>query len=256
MIQLAAFRSAQPSKARSYARRALCLGAGLLLASALIGFVELPLFRGMGSFLIVEDPLEPAAAIIALGGHVPFREMEAAKLYREGWAPQVIVVRAAANAEAEALQALKIKKEDDWELSTRVLMQQGVPKSAIVVPAQARDRHARGVAGGLHGSASQGCPRHSRDFEISHAANSSHVELCQRRQITAHRSRGKRRPFRSGTLVAKAQLRFSCRAGISGAGQLLCRVSGRHGTMRAKSAPILRSAEFGLRIADFLTSDF
>ena len=122
MILLSAFRSAQPTKAQLYARRALCLGAGLLFGIVLVGFVELPLFRGMGSFLIVEDPLEPAAAIVSLGGHVPFREMEAAKLYRDGWAPQVIVVRAAANAEAEALQALKINREDEWELSTRVLI--------------------------------------------------------------------------------------------------------------------------------------
>jgi uncharacterized SAM-binding protein YcdF (DUF218 family) len=109
----------------------------LLFAIVLVGLIEVPLLRGMGSFLIVEDPLEPAAAIVSLGGHVPFREMEAAKLYREGWAPRVIVVRAAANAEAEALQALKIHREDDWELSIRVLIEQGVPKSAIVVPAQA-----------------------------------------------------------------------------------------------------------------------
>jgi uncharacterized SAM-binding protein YcdF (DUF218 family) len=131
-----AFRSAQPTKAQFYSRRTLYIGAGLLFGIVLVGFVELPLFRGIGSFLIVEDPLEPAAAIVSLGGHLPFREMEAAKLYRDGWAPQVIVVRAAPSAEFEALQALKINKEQEWEASIRVLIQQGVPNSAIIVPEQ------------------------------------------------------------------------------------------------------------------------
>ena len=106
----------------------------MLFGIVLVGSVELPLFRGIGSFLVVEDPLEPAAAIIPLGGQIPFREMEAAKLYRDGWAPRVIIVRAALSAEAAALQALKIKKAEGWEVSDEVLRQQGVPASAIVVP--------------------------------------------------------------------------------------------------------------------------
>lgn len=114
--------------------RVLWLGAILLVAIALAGFAHASLFRGVASFLIVEDPLEPAAAIVALGGQLPFREMEAARLYRAGWAPQVIIVREAPSAESQALEALKIKRQQEWELSTRVLIQQGVPNSAIVFP--------------------------------------------------------------------------------------------------------------------------
>ena len=105
------------------------LMAGLLLAS----FAGAPILRGIASFLIVEDSLERAAAIVALAGQTPFREMEAAKLYRAGLAPQVVIVRDPPSAETEALRELGIKKRQGWELSREVLIQQGVPASAIVV---------------------------------------------------------------------------------------------------------------------------
>jgi uncharacterized SAM-binding protein YcdF (DUF218 family) len=106
------------------------LAAGLLLAV----FARAPILRGIASFLIVEDSLERAAVIVALRGQTPFREMEAAKLYRAGLAPQVVIVRGAPSAESEALRELGFKTRQAWELSREVLIQQGVPASAIVAP--------------------------------------------------------------------------------------------------------------------------
>jgi uncharacterized SAM-binding protein YcdF (DUF218 family) len=125
---------AQASKGRFLTRRTLRRAAILLLGIALVGVGAAPMFRGVASLLIVEDSPEHAAAIVSLGGKLPFREMEAAKLYREGWAPHVIIVRAAPSAEAEMLRALEIKSPQEWELSGEVLRQQGVPVSAIVIP--------------------------------------------------------------------------------------------------------------------------
>jgi uncharacterized SAM-binding protein YcdF (DUF218 family) len=105
----------------------------VLVASFLLaGFASAPVLRGIADFLIVEDSLEHATAIVPLGGQTPFREMEAAKLYRAGWAPQVVIVRTAPNAESEALRGLGIKERQDWELRREVLIRQGVPASAIV----------------------------------------------------------------------------------------------------------------------------
>jgi uncharacterized SAM-binding protein YcdF (DUF218 family) len=105
------------------------LVAGLLLA----GFARVPILRGIALFLIVEDPLEHAAAIVPLAGQTPFREMEAAKLFRAGLAPQVVIVQGAPNAESEALRDLGIRTRGGWDVSREVLIQQGVPASAIVV---------------------------------------------------------------------------------------------------------------------------
>ena len=89
--------------------------------------------RGFASFLIVEDSLERAAAIIVLAGHLPFREMEAANLYRAGLAPQMIIVRPARSAESEALELAGINKPEPWELSREFLIKQGVPAKDILV---------------------------------------------------------------------------------------------------------------------------
>jgi hypothetical protein len=63
-------------------RRALTCASFILAGVVLAGFGRMPILREIASFLIVEDPLQPADAIIALGGQTPFHEIEAAKLYR------------------------------------------------------------------------------------------------------------------------------------------------------------------------------
>lgn len=115
-------------------RRLLFSLAPALSSIALVGFAYVPILREAASFLIVEDSLKTAVAIVALAGQTPFRELEAAKLYREGWAPQVVLVREAPSDESEALKVLNIKKVQAWEIARVVLIQQGVPASSILVP--------------------------------------------------------------------------------------------------------------------------
>lgn len=105
-----------------------------MAATLLAGFGHVPILREIASFLIVEDSLQPAAAIVALGGQAPFRQIEAAKLYHAGWAPIVFIVREGASDESHALQELGITTLPEWELSRKVLIHRGVPASAIVVP--------------------------------------------------------------------------------------------------------------------------
>ena len=62
--------------------------------SILAGMLVFALFRQtilsqVGALLIVEDPLRQAIAIISLAGQTPFREIEAAQLYRQGWAREL-----------------------------------------------------------------------------------------------------------------------------------------------------------------------
>src|SRR5262245_37731693 len=126
--------SAPRSMLFSRKRRAPWLGAALLVVITVAGFAHASLFRGVASFLIVEDPLEPAAAIVALGGQAPFRQIEAARLYRAGWAPLVFVVQEGPSDEAAARRELGIEVVPGSELSRQVLLRRGVPASAIVVP--------------------------------------------------------------------------------------------------------------------------
>ena len=114
--------------------RTLWCGVVLLASILLVGFAYVPILREVASFLIIEDSLEPAAAIVPLGGQIPFREIEAARLYHAGWAPLVVIVPGARREEERALHDLQIEVSEPWELSREVLLQQGVPASAILVP--------------------------------------------------------------------------------------------------------------------------
>jgi len=109
-------------------------GGGLLAGAALLVFGYAPLLRGIAAFLVVEDSLEPASAIVVLGGQAPFREMEAARLYRAGWAHRVVMIRPSRLQEQQALQKLGVAVQEGWELSREVLIRLGVPPSAIFVP--------------------------------------------------------------------------------------------------------------------------
>ena len=92
-----------------------------------------PILRALGSFLVVEDRLHPAAAIIPLAGEgePPLRELEAARLYRAGWAPLVIVVRKGRKSELENVRPPSTRPQHPSELTTAVLIREGVPASAI-----------------------------------------------------------------------------------------------------------------------------
>lgn len=105
----------------------------LLVLIALAVWTFPRLLPWLGAYLVAEDPLEPAAAIVVTGGHVPFRAMEAASLYRQGWASRVVLFRAYLWPEDRALQALGIPVREEWQVNREVLLKLGVPASAIVV---------------------------------------------------------------------------------------------------------------------------
>ena len=110
-----------------------------LLILVLVAFVTLlvlghrPLLRALGTYLVVEDSLEPAAAIVVTGGHTPFRAMEAANLYHQRWAPRVVLIRSYMWPEDRALQMLGIFVPQEWQINREVLIKLKVPTSAIVV---------------------------------------------------------------------------------------------------------------------------
>ena len=89
------------------------------------------IFLGVGRWLVVEDPLEKAQAIVVLSGRIPMRAKEAARLYNAGYAPQIWLTRA--NEPAASLQEMHIAYIGEDFFNTRVLMHEGVPSNAIRV---------------------------------------------------------------------------------------------------------------------------
>jgi uncharacterized SAM-binding protein YcdF (DUF218 family) len=84
-----------------------------------------------GSWLVVEDPLQHAHAVVVLGGQVPFRAMEAARVYQQGWAREVWVTQNAAHEDQIALSKMGIERPTDGDYSVLVLDHLGVPREAV-----------------------------------------------------------------------------------------------------------------------------
>lgn len=103
------------------------------MAVAAVVFARGPVLHAMASVLIVQDPLEPAAVIVVLGGHFPIRALEAAELYRAGWAPRVVVTKGPPSDAADDLLELGIEPPAEWRLNRQVLQRMGVPPAAVVV---------------------------------------------------------------------------------------------------------------------------
>jgi len=87
----------------------------------------------VGYWLVVADPLKNAQAIVVLSGDVPFRAMEAASIYRQGWAPKVWLTRAIRPAQEEALAQLGIEFVRGEAYNREVLVRLGVSAKAIRV---------------------------------------------------------------------------------------------------------------------------
>ncbi|MGB2621992.1 MAG: YdcF family protein [Candidatus Acidiferrum sp.] len=113
-----------PSRRRPACRIALgLLGAALLVAVLFFLFV--------GRWLVVEDPLQKAQAIVVLSGRMPIRAMEAAKLYREGYAPKVWLTHSTEPGASLAPLGIQYVGEDSYD--KQVLAHEGVPPDAIRV---------------------------------------------------------------------------------------------------------------------------
>ena len=85
----------------------------------------------VGQWLVVQDPLQPSRAIVVLSGQMPFRAMEAARLYHDGLAPEVWLTRGVSPAEEAALRRLGIEYPREETYSIQVLKRLGVPDASI-----------------------------------------------------------------------------------------------------------------------------
>lgn len=119
-------------------RRAVAVGtvlAAVLLAAAL----RVPVLRAMGSYLVAETPLQPAAGIVVLAGGMPFREQEGARLFLAGWAPTIVLVAGAEKERDRALHEVGLASLDEVQNRAQTLERLGVPSTALRVARGAAD---------------------------------------------------------------------------------------------------------------------
>jgi uncharacterized SAM-binding protein YcdF (DUF218 family) len=117
------------------ARAANIRQGGILLAIISVVLVlggmwlaRLPILRGIAVLWIVSDEIEPADAIVVLGGGLDVRPFAAASLYERGFAA-LILVSNPKESSAEVQDAVPA----DSELNREVLLKLGVPASSIML---------------------------------------------------------------------------------------------------------------------------
>lgn len=125
-----------PSGSRRRVRLALGLVFILLAAAAVAAFL------GVGRFMAAEDPLEKSDAIFVFSGTRVERPLEAFELYRAGWAPRVVVTRAVAEQAMSLVEERGIRVASDFDLNKTVLLQLGMPESALITPDRIHDNTA------------------------------------------------------------------------------------------------------------------
>ena len=85
-----------------------------------------PLLTGFANLWIVNDSPAKADAIVVLGGGLKYRPAAAAKLYLEGYAPKILTTDVALRPSEQ-----KGLKQPERDLTRKILLNQGVPDSAI-----------------------------------------------------------------------------------------------------------------------------
>ena len=104
----------------------------LLLAIVVLAYVfSTPLLTAMGQYLIDEELLDKADAMVVLAGSIPDRILEAVALYKEGYAPRIFLSRGRNPAGYGQLAALGVHVPRQFELNRSVAEQSGVPSSVI-----------------------------------------------------------------------------------------------------------------------------
>lgn len=94
--------------------------------SILLGLV---FFFCVGRWLVVEDPLVRGRAIVVLSGRMPVRAIEAAQLYRKGYAPEIWFT--CSKEPGATLEEMGIHFQGEDYYNARILIHEGVPQEAI-----------------------------------------------------------------------------------------------------------------------------
>ncbi len=115
----------QPKTRR--ARLALKWLAGLLAVVAVLFLLRAPLLSGIAEAWMVNAPLAKSDAIVVLGGDPNSRAFEAVRLYRDGWAPTILVM----NPKLQATDRLGVTMSQG-EMTRRILTN-AVPPGAIQI---------------------------------------------------------------------------------------------------------------------------
>ena len=100
----------------------------IVILLALAGVAFLPF---AGRYLVHEDPLEKADAIVVLAGAQVERWLEGVDLFREGWAPRIVISPGIIEDAEVQLRRMGIRYPSDAERARDAMIQLNVAPAAI-----------------------------------------------------------------------------------------------------------------------------
>ncbi len=107
---------------------------GVLLVCVSVAYLaRARVLTWVGSQLVHADPLEPADALVVLGGGVSDRVIEAADLYLADYAPLVVLTRSPEPSGLNVLKRRGVNVESTIEQQLRYFRELGVPESGVTV---------------------------------------------------------------------------------------------------------------------------
>lgn len=106
---------------------------GVVVLAAVVYGARRSLLTAMGSYLVVEDDVSPADAIVVLSGSLPDRILEAVDLFQAHMAPRIILTREEELPGLAALRARGGVLPEHYEENLAIAQQLGVPASAVAV---------------------------------------------------------------------------------------------------------------------------
>jgi uncharacterized SAM-binding protein YcdF (DUF218 family) len=125
-------------------KRRLWLTAAALVIVAALGTMSRAFWLPLPArWLYVNDRIEPADLLVILSGNSLWRAKGAARLYREHYAPQIIVN---GGDTSEFFELLTGERAYDAELIARVLVRLGVPRDALILSDGVTSTHDEAVA--------------------------------------------------------------------------------------------------------------
>ena len=105
-----------------------------LLALILAAVASAYAFVQLGTFMTREDPLSKADVIFVLAGTLAERPLEAAELFKAGYASKIVVTRGPTTRAMVRLHQLGIEGATEADVNLRILQRLGIPDDALIVP--------------------------------------------------------------------------------------------------------------------------
>lgn len=112
----------------------------IVVASVVVAAVAVGLWMqrdriltAIGTHVVSAEAPVAADAIVVLAGSLPDRILEAVDLYKEGWAPRIVLTKETGMPGIEVLQQRGVKIPEKHELNISIAEQLGVPREALVV---------------------------------------------------------------------------------------------------------------------------